>query len=110
MKKIIKVQNFSDTFKEVTLQGILYRTPENESNFIDFANCYAHYLNTLKDEDSQTPVAKVKRVGQHDTNSQPPYIELFTVPITRFEFISINDCQQLRHWIRKNRWITMELT
>jgi hypothetical protein len=105
---IIRVENFDATFIDITPQGITYTTPDGGTGFIDFAIYHSNYLDILKEENRQT-ASEWKRVRQHNTVNQPPYLEFFTTPMTRFEFATVDDCQRLRHTVRKNHWRTMEL-
>jgi hypothetical protein len=110
MKIIIRVKNFDETIKRITAQGILYTTSESDERFISFDECYSNYLRTLKDSPNNDIPSALKYIGQRDILDDPPYIQVFTVPMTRFEFDSVDDWHQLQNEIRKSRWATIDLT
>jgi hypothetical protein len=111
MKTIIKIDDFDHIIREITSQGIRYSTDANGEAFIDFQRCHLNHISSVEQDPILQDVAvEWKPVGQRDVFVQPPYIEFFTHPLTRFEFSNIDDCHQLRHRIRKLGWATMDLS
>ncbi|MBX3081601.1 MAG: hypothetical protein KF716_08175 [Anaerolineae bacterium] len=96
--------------------GIEYVDDEGNLKFIDFHACYRSYLKMhYGDEFTEMDLPEFERtsykcVGQRDLFTNPPYIELFTDPPTRFEFSSKDGFYELQRQIHKARWRTMDLS
>lgn len=94
--------------------GIEYTDDNGNVQFIDFNVCYGNYLerhyrtrSTNDDIDFEGRVRKC--IGQRDLYSNPPYIELFTNPPTRFEFPLKEGFYELRRKIDRANWRTIDL-
>lgn len=102
--------------RSVTNKGVEYVDEDGNDQLIDFETCYWNFLNTqhINQEDNPEQVKDInrkwKRVGQRDFSGNPPYIEFFTHPVTRFEFESIDEFHQLRYQVEKAGWRTIDLT
>jgi len=110
VKNTIDVKNMSETIKSISITGITYVNNSGQEIFISFESSHANYLKTIVDDSSIEVARASKRVGQRNIDIHPAYVELFTIPMTRFEFNSIDECHEFRHRIRKVGWSTMETT
>src|SRR5689334_17759805 len=90
---------------EITSEGLTYMDENGENQFIDFAVCWQHYLNTWNDpiklqqfkevnpsstdeklEENIKWMRTLKEIGGRDFAI--PYIQFYTEPPTRFIFTS----------------------
>ena len=106
---IIIVNNLQQTVVDIDKNGILYINATDEEILIDFNKCQSNHLDTIKEE-YQDFVRKTKSVGRRNLAENPLFIELYTDPITRFEFNSTDDGHDFWHRIRKSGWRTSDLT
>ncbi|MBZ0289270.1 MAG: hypothetical protein K8I30_16745 [Anaerolineae bacterium] len=113
--------------KDITSEGITYLDDDGNEQFIDFAACFANYmqkvtspeycermkqLNNWSQEDWEAYLQRMrnwKRVGQRDFGAKPPYVEFLTDPVIRFEFETMDEFYQVSGRVRKVRWNTMDL-
>ena len=104
--------------KSVTKEGIEYVDELGNLQFIDFEVCYQNFLEHKNEQQIPYMTEELKRtntvwkcVGQRNICGNPPYIELFTDPLTRFEFDSPDQgFYELDYRIRKTGWKTFDLT
>ncbi len=101
----------------ITKEGIEYTDEGGNPQYIDFETCYNNWLERESQrqdpyyDDRARKIAQEWRcVGQRDRYANPPYIELFTEPVTRFEFKSPEGgFHDLRLRIEKAGWRTSDL-
>ncbi|MBL8134104.1 MAG: hypothetical protein JNL42_19745 [Anaerolineae bacterium] len=103
--------------EQVTHEGIEYIDEEGKLQRLDFQSCYENWyaLQTGRtdpyfDERSRQIAVEWKCVGQRNRFADPPYIEFFTNPITRFEFNSPEGFHELRRKVEKAGWRTSDLS
>lgn len=103
--------------KSVNQVAIEYLDEQGETQFINLQSCYENWLGMQQsridpyyDERSKQIAEEWKCVGQRDRFANPPYIEFFTTPITRFEFKSPEEgFHELRRKLEKVGWRTSDL-
>lgn len=109
--------------KSVTAEGIRYFDSNGVEGFIDFKECNENWIQYRKRKESLSDdivndIRKVdKCIGQRDSCASPPFIELFTRPFTRFEFVKSNEYpepieafKKLKEDIMNAGWTTLDLS
>ena len=104
--------------RSVTTEGVEFVDELGNTQFIDFSMCYQNYLKReiraqipYVTEGQKRPNTILKYVGQRDVCGNPPYIELFTDPLTRFEFNSSDQgFYEFEQRIRRAGWKTLDLS
>lgn len=103
----------------VTIDGLEYIDEDGKHQYIDFRVCNKSWIqNHVSDRDEISSFDR-KCVGWRKVDAEPPYIEFFTEPPTRFEFsIDEHDGKrdadinfyELRAQLSKARWTTIDLS
>jgi hypothetical protein len=104
--------------KKILNNGIEYLNSESNSvEFIDFEICNNNWIEyqsskeSLSDEDVVKLRKRDKSIGIRDICSTPCYIKFFTRPnITKIEFISKDEFEEVRDTIFELGWITLDLS
>lgn len=118
--------------QNITAEGLTYLKDDGTEGFIDFAACYerdfAKFMqpdnlkrhqeaNHLDDEQLKQSIEKArewKEVAYTMPGNLPmgnaPYIEFYTEPPTRFEFVTDEAFWEVRRAIRRNGWRTIDLS
>lgn len=104
---------------KITPDGLYYSNSSGENIFLDFNECNENWLayrkraESLNDEQVANLREKDKTVGQRDIDVDQNFIEFFTRPFTRFEFITptqIAEYENLRDSIFRYGWTTVDLS
>lgn len=107
------------TIEKITSDGIYYKNDSGQKGFCDFKKCNQNWISyrkrteRLNDEQIAMLEIKDKTIGQRDVEANNCFIELFTRPFTRFDFVlpeQMSEYQKLRDGIYKNGWTTHDLS
>jgi hypothetical protein len=114
--------------QSITPAGLTYIDDDGKEQFIDFAACYGRYwadfmepkhLQRLKEINNWTDEKlhswlennkDWKEVARRDITGNPPFIEFYTSPGTRFEFPDEDALRWIRFEIEKLGWMTFDLS
>lgn len=109
--------------KDITLEGINYIDSNGVEGFIDFKQCNENWIQyrkrkeNLSDENVNEIRKKDRCIGQRDACASTPFIELFTKPFTRFEFVKsdeypdpIEAFKKLKESIMNAGWTTLDFS
>ena len=112
-----------NTVRNITNEGINYIDSNGYEGFIDFKQCNENWIQFIKRKenlrvDRLNEIRKFdKYIGQRDSCENPPFIELFTKPFIRFEFIKSNEYpepidafKKLKEDIIKAGWKTLDIS
>jgi hypothetical protein len=110
---------------EITSEGLLYLNENEETQFINFEDCYQRYLDrwndpdnvrrfregnpTRSDEELDASLERIrakKEVGWRDFSV--PYIRFYTEPPIRFDFSDITEFHSVEGLVRKAGWRTFD--
>jgi len=109
--------------KRVTNEGISYIDDSGSQGYVDFKQCNENWIQYRKRSENlseERVIALRKRskcVGQRDICARPRFIEFFTKPFTRFEFIECDEYPdaekafcKLQNDIISAGWTTLDLS
>lgn len=109
--------------KSVTTEGISYVDENGIEGYVDFKQCSENWIQYRKRSENlnHEKVIELKRsskcVGQRDICANPRFIEFFTRPFTRFEFIESDEYPdtemafcKLQNDIISAGWTTLDLS
>ena len=96
-----------DAIKKITGSGLEYIDENGDIKFIDFTNCVQNSLEYFTRRTSKY-VALRNVLGEPWGTS--PYMQFFTIPLTKFLFNDEEDFNKLRWQIEQTGWLTFDLT
>lgn len=97
---------------KITSDGIYYKNSKKMENFIDFSECYNNWINYQNKHNMKLTETVYKYIGQRDSCANPMFIELFSKPFVRFEFVqnAKKEFDFLRDKIKTMGWETLDLS
>ena len=104
------------TIKEITTEGIYYKTPQDEEEFFTFEDCHKNWLKEYQEknpsEEQYENMRQMKVVGLRNIsweNHEEMWFDFFTSPPTRFTFMSdYEGFSKLHHAIEELGWRTLD--
>jgi hypothetical protein len=110
---------------EITSEGLWYVNENEETQFINFENCYQRYLDRWNnpdhvgrfkevnpgrsDEELNASLERIrarKEVGRRDYSV--PYISFYTDPSIRFDFSDYTEFRRVEDLVQKAGWRTFD--
>lgn len=108
--------------KNITKKGITY-TENNNDFLISFEECNKNWLEYRKRKEKLSDIKLIeteksdKTIGRRDVCANPPFIEFFTKPFTKFEFEQLpqnlnnkTNFSKLQNDIVNAGWNTIDLS
>ena len=97
----------------ITPKGIHYLDDEGKLQFIDFEGCHRNNLKRIEErlgsiytDEDRAFWQRAKYVGVRYALSDPPAVEFYTVPQTRFEFPTRDSLSEVLVAVKKAGWRT----
>lgn len=98
--------------KKITSDGICYTNLEGKESFVDFKECNKNWINYQKKFGENSVTILYKYVGQRNICDNPMFIEFFTKPFVRIEFLKDNkqEFNILKNKLTLLGWETLDLS
>lgn len=94
----------------ITSKGIKFKNEKITIEFASFEECNKNWIEYKKRKTGKETVTNLMYIGQRDSTSEPMFIELFTKPFTRFEFLNREEYNKVRDEILQANWKLLDLS
>jgi hypothetical protein len=98
---------------EITQDGIDYIDDDGNRQFISFEVCFQNNLKKVgkhiglrSPEQRRKLYERMRYVGVRYTFEEPPSIQFYTEPPTRFEFATLESLYEIAYKVKKAGWRT----
>lgn len=114
-KMVRRLQRTLKEITKITTDGIHYVDEAGNQQFIDFETCYQNNLMEIQKREGSNYTdeekefwQEMKYVGVRFALTDPPAVWFYTVPLTKFEFSTIDALSEVLVGVKKAGWRTRD--